>query len=54
MKEELLKIFNELLDKWESAEYAWVNEHGILNDYDEIEKEKQEYINKFNKALERC
>jgi hypothetical protein len=51
LKEELLQFFNELLDRWEDAEYAWINEHGISSDYDNIEKEKQDFIERLNKIL---
>jgi hypothetical protein len=53
-KKELLKIFMELLDEWESAEDIVINDRDTsieCDEYEELEKRKKEYIKRFNKAL---
>jgi hypothetical protein len=53
LNEELLKIFNELLEEWEDANYDCIQEFSTdsSRDYKELEQRKQNYIERFSKAL---
>lgn len=46
-------IFIELLDEWESAESVVINDRSInfSEDYDYLEKRRQEFEEMFNQAL---
>ncbi|WP_155887865.1 hypothetical protein [Bacillus xiamenensis] len=49
-KEKLLKIFNELLEDWYSAECT-LEGFATFQDEDSIEKQKREYAERFNAVL---
>ncbi|MGN4897801.1 hypothetical protein ACTFSB_28515 [Bacillus cereus group sp. MYBK14-3] len=51
-KGNLLKIFEELLKEWESAEGLVIHDRGCLDDYNELEKEVEEYRRRFLEALD--
>lgn len=51
MKREILKLFMELLEDWETAEEVVINDRGNIDDYDKLEIRKKEYINKINELL---
>lgn len=53
MNEELLKIFNELLEAWEEAEIGIIQEYSTNSDrdYKVLSKEKNDYIERFTKVL---
>jgi hypothetical protein len=56
LKEKLLEIFHELLNEWEESETVAINEFGSsieTDPYERLEKKKQDYIKKFNEALEK-
>lgn len=50
-KEKLLEIFNELLEEWYSAECT-LEGFSTFQDEDSLEKQKKEYVERFNDALE--
>lgn len=51
LKEELLKIFLEVLEEWEDAEEVIINDRGDVSEYEELEERKNKYIRRFNDAL---
>jgi hypothetical protein len=51
LKDELLKIFLEVLEEWEDAEEVIINDRGNVSEYVELEERKQEYIERFKKEL---
>lgn len=53
MKEDILNLFLELLEEWEDAEEVIIDDRGSLNDYDELKRKKEEYLNKINKLLDK-
>lgn len=53
-KEELSKIFKELLEEWEIAEEIVINDRDTsieYDEYEELEKRKNEYMKRFDDAL---
>lgn len=53
MKEELLKIFLEVLEEWEDAEEVIINDRGYISEYEELEIRKNKYIERFSNELEK-
>jgi hypothetical protein len=51
-KNNLLKIFEELLEEWEKSESTVIHDRGDLDDYDQLEKNKEEFRKNFLEALE--
>lgn len=53
-KNKLLEIFNEVLENWYDAEDVVINDRSISleDEYEKLEKKKQEYIKKFLVALD--
>ncbi|WP_189288398.1 hypothetical protein [Bacillus sp. MZGC1] len=49
-KEKLMEIFHELLEDWYSAE-STLEGFSAYQDEDTIEKQKKEYVERFNEVL---
>ncbi|MDU2670410.1 MAG: hypothetical protein E7C49_00215 [Clostridium sp.] len=52
MKEEIFNLFKEVLEKWINAEETVINDRGDISDYEELENDEHEYINRINKLLD--
>lgn len=53
MKGDILNLFLELLEEWEDAEEVVIDDRGCLDDYDELEIRKEEYLNRINELLDK-
>lgn len=51
MKEELRKLFEEILNDYESSEETVINDRGSLEDYNWLEQRIQEYKDRFEKII---
>ncbi|MCP1124552.1 hypothetical protein NKR74_14775 [Bacillus sp. 3103sda1] len=51
-KEKLVEVFNELLGEWEGAEGTVIHDRGCIDDYPDLEKRREEYKQKFFRALD--
>lgn len=51
MKEEIFNLFKEVLERWINAEETVINDRGDISDYEELENDEREYLNRINKLL---
>lgn len=51
LKEEIFNLFKEVLERWINAEETVINDRGDISDYEELENDEREYLNKINKLL---
>lgn len=51
MVDEIKKLFEELIERWELAEETVINDRGTLEDYDLLEEEEKIFRNKLNYIL---
>lgn len=51
MKEELRKLFEEILNDYEMSEETVIDERGYLDDYKWLEERIQEYRDRFSEII---
>lgn len=51
MKAEIFNLFKEVLEKWINAEEIVINDRGDISDYEELENDEREYLNRINELL---
>lgn len=51
MNDDILELFNCLLEEWREAEEVIINDRGNVDDYDKLANREKEYREKINELL---